>query len=38
MRYGSLAGPFQSPNRIEGGQGAKAVPGQFARSTSIPRA
>ncbi|CAK9055464.1 unnamed protein product [Durusdinium trenchii] len=37
MRYGSLAGPFQSPNRAEGGDGAKAVPGQFARATSIPR-
>mmetsp|Transcript_42514 Transcript_42514/g.99099 ORF Transcript_42514/g.99099 Transcript_42514/m.99099 type:complete len:679 (-) Transcript_42514:75-2111(-) len=37
MRYGSLAGPWQSPNRAEGGMGAKAVPGQFARSTSIPR-
>ncbi|CAE7024765.1 unnamed protein product [Symbiodinium natans] len=37
MRYGSLAGPWQSPNRAEGGNGAKAVPGQFARSTSIGR-
>lgn len=37
MRYGSLAGPFQTPNRFEGGDGPKAVPGQFARSTSIPR-
>lgn len=25
MRYGSLAGPFQSPNRAEGGDGAKAA-------------
>ncbi|CAE7429047.1 CYP38, partial [Symbiodinium sp. KB8] len=37
MRYGSLAGPWQSPNRAEGGNGARSVPGQFARSTSIPR-
>jgi len=37
MRYGSLAGPWQSPNRAEGGIGARSVPGQFARSTSIPR-
>ena len=25
MRYGSLAGPWQSPNRAEGGNGAKAA-------------
>jgi len=37
MRLGSLAGPWQTPNRAEGGNGPKSVPGQFARSTSIPR-
>jgi len=37
MRLGSLAGPWQTPNRAEGGQGAKTMPGQFARATSIPR-
>lgn len=25
MRYGSLAGPFQTPNRFEGGDGPKAA-------------
>eukprot|EP00420_Gonyaulax_spinifera_P021015 CAMPEP_0197919506 /NCGR_PEP_ID=MMETSP1439-20131203/87328_1 /TAXON_ID=66791 /ORGANISM="Gonyaulax spinifera, Strain CCMP409" /LENGTH=127 /DNA_ID=CAMNT_0043541667 /DNA_START=27 /DNA_END=407 /DNA_ORIENTATION=- len=37
MRLGALAGPFQSPNRLEGGRGMMAFPGQFARSPSIPR-
>mmetsp|Transcript_92023 Transcript_92023/g.205677 ORF Transcript_92023/g.205677 Transcript_92023/m.205677 type:complete len:693 (+) Transcript_92023:61-2139(+) len=37
MRLGALAGPWQSPNRAEGGHGQVAVPGQFARSTSITR-
>jgi hypothetical protein len=37
MRLGALAGPWQSPNRVEGGLGQRSVPGQFARSTSIPR-
>lgn len=37
MRLGSLAGPWGSPNRAEGGLGAMQVPGQFARATSIPR-
>jgi dipeptidase len=37
MRLGALAGPWQSPNRVEGGFGQRTVPGQFARSTSIPR-
>mmetsp|Transcript_116711 Transcript_116711/g.371322 ORF Transcript_116711/g.371322 Transcript_116711/m.371322 type:complete len:683 (-) Transcript_116711:231-2279(-) len=37
MRLGALAGPFQSPNRIEGGRGMMAFPGQFARSPSISR-
>jgi len=37
MRLGALAGPFQSPNRVEGGAGMAAFPGQFARSPSIGR-
>jgi len=37
MTLGALAGPFQSPNRLEGGRGMMAFPGQFARSPSIPR-
>jgi len=37
MRYGSLAGPWQTPFRMEGGSGMNSVPGQFARSTSISR-
>eukprot|EP00928_Gymnodinium_smaydae_P053305 TRINITY_DN37321_c0_g1_i1.p1 TRINITY_DN37321_c0_g1~~TRINITY_DN37321_c0_g1_i1.p1 ORF type:complete len:712 (-),score=142.48 TRINITY_DN37321_c0_g1_i1:54-2189(-) len=37
MTLGALAGPWQSPNRMEGGLGQTAVPGQFARSVSIPR-
>eukprot|EP00930_Biecheleria_cincta_P027637 TRINITY_DN19381_c0_g1_i1.p1 TRINITY_DN19381_c0_g1~~TRINITY_DN19381_c0_g1_i1.p1 ORF type:complete len:465 (+),score=64.08 TRINITY_DN19381_c0_g1_i1:97-1491(+) len=37
MRLGSMAGPWGTPNRAEGGHGAMQVPGQFARSTSIPR-
>lgn len=37
MRFGALAGPWQSPNRAEGGRGQNIVPGQFARSSSIPR-
>lgn len=37
MRLGALAGPWQSPNRVEGGLGQRQVPGQFTRSNSIPR-
>eukprot|EP00927_Polykrikos_kofoidii_P045124 TRINITY_DN38_c0_g1_i4.p1 TRINITY_DN38_c0_g1~~TRINITY_DN38_c0_g1_i4.p1 ORF type:complete len:715 (-),score=78.63 TRINITY_DN38_c0_g1_i4:85-2142(-) len=37
MRLGALAGPWQSPNRAEGGTGANKISGQFARSFSIPR-
>jgi len=37
MTLGALAGPWQSPNRMEGGLGGRAVPGQFTRSSSIPR-
>eukprot|EP00929_Paragymnodinium_shiwhaense_P057516 TRINITY_DN2879_c0_g1_i4.p1 TRINITY_DN2879_c0_g1~~TRINITY_DN2879_c0_g1_i4.p1 ORF type:complete len:690 (-),score=152.97 TRINITY_DN2879_c0_g1_i4:192-2261(-) len=37
MRLGALAGPWQSPNRVEGGHGQGLVPGQFARAISIPR-
>eukprot|EP00927_Polykrikos_kofoidii_P045121 TRINITY_DN38_c0_g1_i1.p1 TRINITY_DN38_c0_g1~~TRINITY_DN38_c0_g1_i1.p1 ORF type:complete len:715 (-),score=72.72 TRINITY_DN38_c0_g1_i1:158-2215(-) len=37
MRLGALAGPWQSPNRVEGGDGEAKVPGEFARSFSIPR-
>lgn len=37
MTLGALAGPFQSPNRVEGGVGQQRVPGQFARAYSIPR-
>jgi len=37
MRLGALAGPWQSPNRAEGGIGQGLVPGQFTRSSSIPR-
>eukprot|EP00927_Polykrikos_kofoidii_P004031 TRINITY_DN11602_c0_g1_i1.p1 TRINITY_DN11602_c0_g1~~TRINITY_DN11602_c0_g1_i1.p1 ORF type:complete len:649 (-),score=88.15 TRINITY_DN11602_c0_g1_i1:275-2179(-) len=37
MRLGALAGPWQSPNRAEGGVGQQTVPGQFARGTSIQR-
>ena len=37
MRLGVAAGPYGSPNRAEGGMGMAAVPGQFARATSIPR-
>jgi len=37
MTLGALAGPFQSPNRLEGGRGMMTFPGQYARSPSIPR-
>lgn len=37
MTLGALAGPWQSPNRVEGGKGPAQVPGQFARATSIMR-
>jgi len=37
MTLGVLAGPYSNPNRIEGGPGMLAVPGQFARGISIPR-
>lgn len=37
MTLGAMAGPFQSPNRVEGGPGVQAVPGQFARAPSIQR-
>jgi len=37
MRYGSMAGPWGSPNRAEGGKGQVERPGQFARAVSIPR-
>lgn len=37
METGILAGPFQSPNRNEGGLGMLQVPGQFARAISIAR-
>lgn len=37
METGILAGPWQSPNRAEGGLGMQQVPGQFARAISIAR-
>jgi len=37
MTLGALAGPFQTPNRAEGGMGQMLVPGQFARAMSIHR-
>jgi len=37
MTLGALAGPFGSPNRLEGGKGLALFPGQPARGTSIPR-
>lgn len=37
MTQGALAGPFQSPNRVEGGHGMAVVKGQFARAISIHR-
>jgi hypothetical protein len=37
MTLGVLAGPFQSPNRVEGGVGQQRVRGQFTRAYSIPR-
>jgi hypothetical protein len=35
MRYGSLAGPFQTPNRFEGGDGPKAATWQSWRSLPL---
>eukprot|EP00931_Biecheleriopsis_adriatica_P083404 TRINITY_DN56_c0_g1_i1.p1 TRINITY_DN56_c0_g1~~TRINITY_DN56_c0_g1_i1.p1 ORF type:complete len:638 (+),score=103.94 TRINITY_DN56_c0_g1_i1:78-1991(+) len=37
MTQGVMAGPYNNPNRIEGGVGQLSVPGQFARGISIPR-
>jgi len=37
LTLGPLAGPFGSPNRLEGGMGLKMVHGQFARAISLPR-
>merc|ERR1712107_425271 len=37
MTLGVMAGPYNNPNRIEGGKGWLSVPGQFARGISIPR-
>jgi len=37
LTLGPLAGPFGSPNRMEGGLGLKVLGGQFARSLSLPR-
>jgi hypothetical protein len=37
MTLGAMAGPFQSPNRVEGGWGQLEVRGQFTRAYSIPR-
>lgn len=37
METGVLAGPWQSPNRAEGGLGMQQVHGQFARAISIAR-
>merc|ERR1719282_1561088 len=37
MTLGALAGPFQSPNRVEGGIGLATFPGQTGRGTSIHR-
>jgi dipeptidase len=37
MTQGILAGPFGTPNRIEGGPGIMQVQGEFTRAISIPR-
>ncbi|CAD7938846.1 unnamed protein product [Amoebophrya sp. A120] len=37
LRKGVVAGPFQSPNRLERGHAAVAMHVQFARAISIPR-
>lgn len=37
LTLGALAGPFQSPNRFEGGVGQSKVRGQFTRAFSITR-
>jgi dipeptidase len=37
LRNGALAGPFRSPNRLEGGAGMLAVPGEAPRAISLPR-
>lgn len=37
LTVGPMAGPFGSPNRLEGGEGLKVTRGQFARAISLPR-
>ena len=37
MTLGALAGPWSSPNRVEGGQGKELVPGIIPRAMSIQR-
>jgi len=37
LTLGVFAGPFRSPNRLEGGIGMKENGGQFARAISLPR-
>jgi len=37
LTVGPLAGPFGSPNRMEGGAGLKVLSGQFARAIALPR-
>eukprot|EP00929_Paragymnodinium_shiwhaense_P029198 TRINITY_DN16792_c0_g2_i1.p1 TRINITY_DN16792_c0_g2~~TRINITY_DN16792_c0_g2_i1.p1 ORF type:complete len:663 (+),score=108.45 TRINITY_DN16792_c0_g2_i1:77-1990(+) len=37
LTVGAFAGPFGSPNRLEGGDGLKEYHGQFARAISLPR-